>query len=414
MNVLYIDHYAGSDSMGMEFRPFYLAKIWKNMGINTVILAADYSHLRKTNPEISYDLEEKDIEGINYSFIRTRKYEGNGLKRILSMMDFVIKGRKYVDKLIEKYKPDVVISSSTYPMDTYIGQRIKKKTGAKLIHEIHDLWPMSPRVLGGYSKYHPFIFLVQLAEISAYKNSDSIVSILPNTEPYIRSLNIKTPVFNIPNGLMLKENENDFSKNPNPGIEHLTKTLHSNGKFIVGYAGGISISNAMDDFVEAMNLLKNSKEIVAIIIGNGILKDELIKKKKVNNLENIIFIDNIDKNEVIPTLELMDATYIGSKKSELYQYGVSANKIFDYLLVGKPIINAFHTKHSPLNFVGNTIIAEAENPKSIAEGILKAKNLTDKEKEEIEIKSNAYVLEHHDYKKLSKEFADILKEEKND
>lgn len=44
MNVLYINHYAGSDFHSMEFRPFYLAKVWKKQGINTRIIAADYFH----------------------------------------------------------------------------------------------------------------------------------------------------------------------------------------------------------------------------------------------------------------------------------------------------------------------------------------------------------------------------------
>lgn len=409
MNVLYIDHYAGSNSMGMEFRPFYLAKLWKKMGINTTILAADFSHLRKSNPEISNDLEEKTIEGVPFTFIKTRKYEGNGVQRILSMYEFVRKGRKYANELIEKYNPQVVITSSTYPMDTYIGQLIKRKTKAILIHEIHDLWPLSPMILGGYSKWHPFIMLVQQAEISAYKNADYIVSILPNTEPYIRSLGISTPVINIPNGLMEEELIEDNKEKINKDVKEIINTLHSDGKFIVGYSGGISVSNAMDDFINAMILLKDNDKIASVIIGKGILKDKLQEIKSKSNLANVYFVDSIEKRQVIPTLSLMDALYIGSKKSDLYNYGVSANKIFDYLLAGKPIVNAFYTEHSPLNYVGNTIRAEAENPKSIAEAIIEASKLTEDKKKEIEKESKEYVLKNHDYRNLSKEFAQIFK-----
>ena len=66
MNILYIDHYAGSDIHGMEFRPFYMAREWSKKGYNATIVAADFSHLRKLNPEISKDFEETKVEGINY------------------------------------------------------------------------------------------------------------------------------------------------------------------------------------------------------------------------------------------------------------------------------------------------------------------------------------------------------------
>ena len=32
MNILYIDHYAGSPEMGMEFRPYYFAREWEKLG----------------------------------------------------------------------------------------------------------------------------------------------------------------------------------------------------------------------------------------------------------------------------------------------------------------------------------------------------------------------------------------------
>ena len=53
MNVLYINHYAGSLEMGMEFRPYYLSREWVKNGHNVRILAGDYSHLRKKNPFVN-------------------------------------------------------------------------------------------------------------------------------------------------------------------------------------------------------------------------------------------------------------------------------------------------------------------------------------------------------------------------
>ena len=38
MNILYLEHYAGSPEMGMEFRPYYLAREWVKMGHKVIII----------------------------------------------------------------------------------------------------------------------------------------------------------------------------------------------------------------------------------------------------------------------------------------------------------------------------------------------------------------------------------------
>ncbi|MFB0917466.1 MAG: glycosyltransferase, partial [Clostridiaceae bacterium] len=196
---------------------------------------------------------------------------------------------------------------------------------------------------------------------------------------------------------------------PDELIKTLVDKLHSEGKYSVGYAGGISVSNAMDDFIQAMVKLKEKDNVAAIIIGEGILKDELQNIKSDQHLDNVHFVGSIAKDKVNPTLGLLDALYIGSKKSKLYEYGVSANKIFDYLNVGLPIVNAFDTMHSPMNYLGNTIECIAEDPISIADGILKSTELTKEERERIKCESSKFVVENHNYDDLAKRFSGLFR-----
>lgn len=402
MNIIYIDHYAGSDYHGMEFRPYYLSKEWLKMGHHVTIIAADYSHLRKNNPVTTEDWEETTMDGVVFNWVKVSRYEGNGYKRILSMLQFVIKISLHAKAIARKLNPDVVICSSTYPFDTYAGQLIRKHSHAKLIHEVHDLWPLTPMLLGGYSKYHPFIVLMKIAEKSAYQSSALIVSILPNIKPYVESLHIDKKIVNIPNGIFIKD-EGSISP-ANPLIMKKIKELKGSQHFIVGYAGGISVSNAMWTLLETALLMKD-REVSFIIIGSGIEKEQLVRYKESHDLENVTFYDAIDKSEIHMTLMAMDVLYLGSKKSRLYEYGVSANKIFDYMLTGKPIINAFDSKHSPLNYFGDSIIAEAENAIALKNAIECVMNLPTQALQEIEVKSIDYVKSNHNYPKLADDFA---------
>ena len=185
MNILYIEHYAGSPEMGMEFRPYYLSEEWAKMGHNVTIIAGDYSHLRKKNPSVINDFTVENIDGIEYVWVRTGEYEGNGMKRALTMERFVRKLYLNAGKIARRWKPDLVISSSTYPLDTYPAQKIAKIAKAKYVHEVHDMWPSTLYEVGGMSKKHPFVVAMQIAENSAYKHCDKCVALLPYSKDYM-------------------------------------------------------------------------------------------------------------------------------------------------------------------------------------------------------------------------------------
>ena len=146
MNILLINHYAGSPKFGMEFRPYYLGREWVRLGHHVMIVAGSYSHLRKQQPAT----DKETIEGIEYRWIPLKPYKGNGLGRVRSMFDFVRKLWFSYSRYIGEFKPDVVIASSTYPIDIYPARKIAQRFGAKLVYEVHDLWRVCRGEVGGY------------------------------------------------------------------------------------------------------------------------------------------------------------------------------------------------------------------------------------------------------------------------
>lgn len=404
MRVLYIDHYAGSPSLGMEFRPHLMARQWaERHGVQTTMLAGSYSHLRTHNPPVEHTGELRVIDQVPFRFIRTRSYQGNGAQRVASMLDFVGKGLRDARAIARVTRPDVVIASSTYPFDTYLAQRIASLTGARLVHEIHDLWPLTPQELGGYSSRHPFIATMALAERSAYRRSDVIVSILPNAEEHVRGLGIDTPVVNVPNGVPL-----DADHAPgNARVLELVDHLHQQGNQVIGYAGGLSVSNAMTDLVQAMARL-GGRPVHAVVLGDGIERAELEALAEQSGLANVHFVGSVPRREVHNTLRAMDGLYIGSQTSPLYRYGFSANKIFDYMLTGLPIVDALDSAHTPLRYAGCSITARPTDPDDIARAIIELTSLDDDRRAQIAEREVSYVREHHDLDRLADDFLAAL------
>ena len=406
MNILLINHYAGSDYHGMEFRPYYMAREWKSMGHNVTILGADFSHLRKKNPVVQEDFQEEIIDGITYVWVKTPEYKGNGVGRIKNISTFMWKLRCNYKKIAEKYKPDAVIASSTYPLDIYPAHRIAKRCNAKLCFEIHDLWPLSPMEIGGFSEKNPAIIVLQRAEDFAFKNSDVIVSILPDADKHIKERGFSTDKFvYVPNGIIV----NDEEKNPpmEKTIERLQE-LKEQGYFLVGYTGNHSPANVLDTLIDAGKNTTDEK-VKYILIGNGNVKDELIEYAKSNNVTNVEFLDPILKDNMDNALQLLDVCFISLKKQNLFNYGVSPNKLFDYMMAARPVIYAVEASNDPVKDCGCGITVPAEDPKAVAEAVIKIKNLTDEEKREMGQKGKEYVLENHMYHPLAEKFLNALK-----
>src|SRR5690349_19363572 len=89
MNILLINHYAGSLKHGMEYRPFYLSREWVRSGHRVTIVAASWSHVRATAPDVPVDVVEENIEGIRYVWLKAPPYKDNGVRRALNIFTFV-------------------------------------------------------------------------------------------------------------------------------------------------------------------------------------------------------------------------------------------------------------------------------------------------------------------------------------
>lgn len=406
MNILLINHYAGSPEMGMEFRPYYFAREWVKAGHRVTIIAGDYSHLRIRNPEVKKDFQKEVIDGIRYCWIKTGRYEGNGLKRALTMFRFVYKIWKNAGRIVNSLKPDVVITSSTYPLDTYAGQKIRKLCGAKLIHEVHDMWPLSPMELGGMSRYHPFIVLMQAAENSFCRKADYVVSLLPNSKDYFIKHGMKAEKFvNIPNGIVLSE----WEKNEKIPSRHwqVLKKLKEDGNFVVGYFGGHALSNALDILLDTAKEIQNSK-IKFVLVGNGVEKPRLIKRARDEKIENVIFLEPVEKNSIQDLAGYFDCCYMGSLKSPLYRFGISFNKMYDYMMAGKPVICAVDAPECPVEKCGCGFMAESGKISEIQKAVENLYDMAEDERDRMGMKGKKAVLESYNYKVLAERFIELF------
>lgn len=404
MKILLINHYAGSPSHGMEYRPYYLGREWVRQGHEVTIVAASFSHLRQRNPELNTDLMQEDRDGIRYIWLKTPSYQGNGLGRIRNMMTFLAKLYAHAEKIRAMAKPDVVIASSTYPLDIYPAEHLARN--AKLVYEVHDLWPLSPIELGGMSPYHPFIVTMQIAEDHAYRVADRVVSLLPKADTHMQAHGMAPEKFlYIPNGIDLAEWTEDAEE---PPAEHLQalRALKESGKFILGYTGSIGLANAMHHFVDAAALVQG-QPVAFVVVGQGPEKEALVARAQQAGLQTIHFLPPIQKRAIPKLLDRMDALYAGSQKVSIYRFGISFNKIIDYMMAGKPILQAIEAGNDPVG-EAHCGVSVVPGPREIADAALRLMKLSPEERAAMGANGQAFVKANHDYAVLARRFLEGL------
>jgi glycosyltransferase involved in cell wall biosynthesis len=407
MNILLINHYAGSIHHGMEYRPFYLAREWMRMGHTVTIVAASFSHLRHKNPTVNNSITEDYIENVPYIWIRTPRYSNNGSRRAINIFSFVTQLSRSGKNFAKRFCPDVVIGSSTYPLDMMPAHKIARLARAKLVYEVHDLWPLSPIELGGMSPNHPFIRIMQWAENYACRQTDRVVSLLPRADLHLAEHGMAPEKYAVvPNGIDLEEWSSASA--PLPELHtHALCELKKKGRFLIGYAGGHAVSNALDSFILAAEPLRDLP-LSLVLVGKGLEKERLCVMAKDRNLTNVLFLPEVSKAAIPALLAQMDALFLGWQNKPIYRYGISPNKLMDYMMAAKPIIHA--------NAAGNDLVAESgcgistppEDAGSIAEAIRQLYRLSPQEREEMGARGRAFVMEHYTYPTLARQFLDAL------
>lgn len=411
MRILYESDLAGSRHHGMAYRIYQFSCEFKEHGHEVMIVASSFSHARHTNPNVKNILTNEIIDGIIYKWIKTPIYSGNGLGRIFHMLVYNLRLWFYAKRIANEFKPDVVIASGVTPLDFFGCKRIAKKSRAKIILEVGDLWPLSPIELGGYSKRHPFIKFIQYFEDYSFKHADSLISLLPYARDYMVFHGLNEEKFNyIPNGIVIK----DWDKQIELSLTHkkLLEELRDKGFCIIGYTGAHGTANSLKTVIDAVAKLE-SEQVALVLVGAGSEKEALIKYVKYNSIPNIFFLPSIKKEEIPNCLKLMDVLYIGLQKQSLFRFGISPNKMFDYMMAGKPIIQAIDAGNNIVEEVNCGLYAEPENVNAIADAIRKIKDMPLEDREKMGKNGRKFVLENHSYGVLTDKYLSIINKIKN-
>jgi glycosyltransferase involved in cell wall biosynthesis len=289
-------------------RAYWVSKELISRGYKVTIITqrnSYYKEFHNVKP-----LERVNIDGIDVLYIKNGySNEMSFSRRIISFLMFMFK-------------------STWYSL---------KEKGISLLFEVRDLWPDIPIEMGvirnGLLKR-----IFKLFEKTIYRNSIHVVALSPGMADGIARYIDRSKITMIPNVAKIDKFWPREKK-----LELLEKLNLSFDSFKIIHFGAMGLVNGLDYFVDAARICNstNNRDIDFILVGPGSQKARYIKIQEEEKIENLYIFDRMPMSEISEFVNACDVSYMGV--SHLYPIlkHNSANKFFDSLSAGKPILMNF-------------------------------------------------------------------------
>jgi len=409
MNIWILNHYAITPDLPGGTRHFDFGKELSKRGHNVTIFVSSF-HYWLLKEIKSYDNNNYIIDNINDNFrfvwIKTFPYKKNNWRKVLNMLSYSWRVYETV-KSLNLERPNIIMGSSVHLFAVLVSYFLAKHFKIHFIMEVRDLWPQT-LIDMGVPRLHPFVIFLSLLEKFLYERTEKIMTLLPEAHEYIESLGISPgKVVWIPNGVDL----NRFD------VEIEDALAGNNDEFIMMYVGAFGIANNLDIAIDSADLLKDKyPNIKFVFIGSGQEKSRLIERAKLLKLHNIEFRDPIKKDKIPEVVAKADILFFNLENSLVFKYGISSNKLFDYLASGKPIIFSSSAVNNPIDEAKAGITIPPNNPQALTKTIVRLYDMPKEEKQEMGKRGREYVKKYHNIPmlvdKLEKLFEE-LPEKKN-
>ncbi len=323
---------------------------------------------------------------------------------MLNMADFCVRYlRSQKQTAAEAGKPDYVIASSAPPFMWEIGYKTAKKYGAKFIAEFRDIWPLSLVEVQGTSPRHPLVKLFGAMEKRAYRRADAIVATMPHADKHVCD-DMGFPrekFFWMPNGLDIEKADRGGEPLPRDLADFL------DSRWCCIYIGSIVKSENVGYIVESWKKVRDPDVCLAIVgEGNEVPKiEEMIREAGGDRVRHF---GRITKEQIPAALAKAKCCLAAMPDYPIYRFGLSMNKLSDYLYSGKPVVFACGCDSVVQEAGGFTV--PYGDPQDMADAIGKVRQLGEGELEKIAERERKIIREQYDYRIIADRYLKMMEQ----
>lgn len=402
-----INHHACPPQFERHQRTIKFASFLKRKGYEVYIISAGYMYFfdKTLMKGIRFYKTEK-YDDLNFIHLNTYKYGNNWVLRAIGYIQFSI-----VLFLIRKRlpKPDIIHHTAYVPFENLIYYTVRSLK-AKYIVELVDLWTRGVVIFGIIKKTNPLLKAFLKAEKWLFKKADKLIFSMEGGADYIidRKWNISSGgpislenVHYINNGVDIKEF--DILKETNVLKDPL---LDNNKLFKVIYIGSMRLANNLKLLIDAASHLKEIEDLVIVLYGDGVDRENLENHCKANNITNVIFKDKWVTPYYVPSILDRSSLNILNYMEGFGGFGSSPSKLFQYLASGKPLCANIVSKYDLIQRHNLGISKNFSNGEDYANAIRSIYNMNEEEYNKI-CKNVRHVANDFDYNVLTNKLIGI-------
>ena len=286
-------------------------------------------------------------------------HSGNGPTRVLSWLSYAVTS---VVAGLRWGGADVVYASSPHLLAGAAGWCLSRLWRVPLVLEVRDLWPqvlVDMGTLGEGSLVHR---VLRGLESFLYGRAQVVVVMAEGPRRTLEARGVPADrLVLIPNGA----DPEDFRPPRDRAALRAERGLEG---VVVAYTGAHGPANGLDLALDAAGELARVRpEVRLLLVGDGVEKAALQRRAADEGLSNVTFVDAIPKEEVPALLGAVDIGLHVLADVPLFRYGVSPNKLFDYMAAGLPVLT--NTPGEVADVVRTAGAGLAVEPGGIAAGI---------------------------------------------
>ena len=368
MHIIVVHQYflGKNDAGGSRWNQF--AKYWAQAGHKVTVLAGTvhYTTGRKT-PEYKgkFVVRKKVMDNIDVLRCHVSEaYNKSFVGRFWAYISFAFS--TILVGLFCTGKCDVIICTSPPLTVGLTGWVLSKLKRIPMVFEVRDLWPESAIDTGVLTNK----WLIKMGywlERRSYKSANWINVLTPAFE---RTLIEKKGVR--PDRISMIPNGADLDVFKLGEHNNWVREKHSlGGKFIVTYVGAHGVANHLIQILETAKLFKDNKDVVFMLVGDGMEKPMLKEKAVEWGLDNVLFVDSVPKDVIVDYITASDVCTAVLKKCDTFKT-VYPNKVFDYMSAARPVIIGIDgVARKLIEDAKAGLYVEPENAEAFVEAVLK-------------------------------------------
>jgi glycosyltransferase involved in cell wall biosynthesis len=413
-NIWIFNHYSTDMFYNQSGRHYWFANNLKQSGYDVTIFGASTKYKFGSDIQIERGKFASQQSGdLTFVFVKCKPFADHHFDRVLNMISFA----KNLSPVAASYaglngKPDLILASSVHPLTLVTGLRVAKRFGVPCICEVRDLWPETLVASGKLKKSSILAMALYKGERWIYEKADGLVFTMEGGIDYVTMKGWTTSeggeidskkVHYINNGIDLLQFDQNLLE-----YEGFLSELFANDRLNFIYTGSIRYVNNLDLFLEPFaELVQEGYPLRFIAIGGG---NELeMLEHKYQTMNNIIFAGPVDKKYVPSLLAQADVSVLCSTQTSINRFGISPNKLFDYMAASQPILNLLQANYDLVEGSASGLSLKDQSSQSIREGILHFLKLTRAEREKMG-QNGRKLVEQFDFKLLTDHLIDIIED----